>query len=68
MIGRVTSYDIRRGVGQIEPDDGAAPVFVHVSEVERAGFSSIAAGDRLSFDLKTDRALGRRFAVNLVLA
>ena len=65
MIGAVKSYDARRGAGQITPDDGVADVFVHVSEVERAGLARLSPGDRLSFDIKTDRALGRSFAVNL---
>jgi CspA family cold shock protein len=63
--GAVKSYDSRRGVGLISPDRGGADVAVHANEVERAGFARLAPGDRLSFDVQTDRALGRSFAVNL---
>ncbi len=65
MIGAVKSYDARRGAGLICPDSGGADIAVHSNEVEQAGFASLACGDRLSFDVKTDRALGRSFAVNL---
>ena len=65
MNGAVKSFDARRGAGLITPDGGGADVFVHVSEVERAGIARIAAGDRFSFDTQTDRALGRTFATNL---
>lgn len=65
MKGVVRSYDARRGVGAITPDRGGADVPVHVSEVERAGFIALVAGEKVSFDVQTDRALGRSFAVNL---
>ena len=64
MIGTVKSYDARRGAGQIASEDGP-DIFVHSSEVERAGLARLAPGDRLNFDIQTDRALGRTFAVNL---
>lgn len=64
MIGAVVSYDGRRGL--IAPDEGGADVAVLASEVEYAGFARLAEGDRLSFDIKTDKALQRSFAVNLV--
>jgi CspA family cold shock protein len=63
--GAVKSYDARRGQGLICPDKGGADISVHSNEVERAGFACLASGDRLSFDVKTDKALGRSFAVNL---
>jgi CspA family cold shock protein len=65
MIGTVKSYDMRRGMGIIAPARGGADISVFVSEVERAGLSGLTAGDEISFDVKTDRALGRSFAVNL---
>ncbi|MGE0596683.1 MAG: cold-shock protein [Hyphomonadaceae bacterium] len=65
MTGAVKSYDKRKGVGAITPDRGGDDIAVYSSELERAGFSSLAFGDRLSFDVQIDRALGRSFAVNL---
>lgn len=68
MIGVVKSYDLRRGAGLITPDSGREDVMVYVSEVERAGLARLTVGDRLSFDVQTDRALKRSFAVNLAAA
>jgi cold shock protein len=63
--GSVKSYDPRRGMGAIAPDGGGIEVPFFASEVERGGFARVAEGDRVSFDVRTDRALRRRFAVNL---
>jgi CspA family cold shock protein len=63
--GAVKSYDGRRGLGFISPDSGGVDIAVYSNEVESAGFARLASGERLSFDIKTDRALGRTFAVNL---
>jgi len=65
VIGAVSAYDARRGVGAITPDGGGADVAVFVSEVERAGLANLVLGERFSFDVQTDRARGRSFAVNL---
>lgn len=65
MDGAVKSYDARLGVGLICPDRGGVDIAVHASEVERAGFARLASGERLSFDVMTDKAQGRSFAVNL---
>jgi cold shock protein len=65
VIGRILSYDPRRGAGEIAPEDGAENIFFHVSELERAGIARAVAGERVTFDVKIDHALGRRFAVNL---
>lgn len=65
MIGAVKSYDPRRGVGFIAPDRGGADIAVHANEVELFGVARLMAGDRVEFDVKTDRALRRTFAVNL---
>lgn len=65
MKGAVKYYDARRGKGLISPDGGGADIAVHSNELESAGFPRLVSGERLSFDVKTDRALGRTFAVNL---
>lgn len=65
MNGAVKSYDPRRGSGILSRDDGRADVAVYANELENAGFARLSGGERMSFDLKTDRALGRTFAVNL---
>ncbi|HVY86058.1 MAG TPA: cold shock domain-containing protein [Caulobacterales bacterium] len=59
------SYDPRRGMGELSRDDGGADVHVFVSEVERAGFSTLTIGQRLSFNVQTDPMRKRSFAVAL---
>lgn len=65
MIGVVKSYDGRRGAGVLTPDGGGVDIDVFVGEVERAGLVTLDAGQRLSFDIQTDRARNRSFAVRL---
>jgi len=65
--GVIRTYDGKRGAGFITPDDGGPDVFVHGSEMERAGIARLEPGDRLRYDIQLDRALNRRFATNLVI-
>jgi len=67
LIGVVKSYDSRRGMGELQREDGGADVIVYVSEVERAGLSGLSAGQRLSFSVQTDKMRKRSFAVRLEL-
>lgn len=67
MNGAVKSYDVRRGMGELSRDDGGADVAVFVSEVERAGLSALAPGQRLSFSVQTDKMRKRSFAIRLEL-
>jgi CspA family cold shock protein len=61
--GKVKWFNANKGYGFIVPDAGGQDVFVHISEVERAGFSSLVEGARVSFDIKSDR--GKHSASNL---
>ncbi|MDA4848880.1 cold-shock protein, partial [Hoeflea poritis] len=47
--GTVKFFNVRRGFGFIQPDDGEEDVFVHATAVERAGLGSIVEGQKLSF-------------------
>lgn len=67
MNGTVKSYDVRRGVGELTPENGSSDVAVFVSEVERAGLPSLSVGQRLSFSVQTDKMRKRSFAVRLEL-
>ncbi len=64
-IGTVKFFDANRGFGFIQPDDGSKDVFVHVTAVERSGLSSIAEGQKLSFDVVEDSRSGKSAAQNL---
>jgi CspA family cold shock protein len=58
-------FNPTRGYGFITPDDGGKDVFVHISAVEQAGFSSLAEGAKVSYEIITDR--GKQSAGNLRL-
>ena len=54
-IGTVKFFNATRGFGFISPEDGAKDVFVHISALERAGMSTVSEGQRLSFDVVSER-------------
>ncbi|MCA1367516.1 MULTISPECIES: cold-shock protein [Ensifer] len=63
--GTVKWFNSTKGFGFIQPDDGAADVFVHISAVERAGMSTLKDGQKVSFELTQDRRTGKTSAENL---
>ena len=65
--GTVKWFNGQKGFGFIEPSDGSKDVFVHISAVERAGLGGLAEGQKVQFDLKTDKMRGKVSAENLSL-
>jgi CspA family cold shock protein len=63
--GAVKWFNSQKGYGFIQPDNGGADVFVHVSAVERAGMSTIVEGQKLSYDVVKDNRNGKTAAGNL---
>jgi CspA family cold shock protein len=61
--GMVKFFNTQKGFGFITPSDGSRDVFVHISAVERAGMSTLREGQRLSYDVVTER--GKTAAANL---
>ena len=61
--GTVKFFNMSKGFGFIQPTDGAADVFVHISAVERAGMSSLVEGQKISYDVVSER--GKLAASNL---
>ena len=55
------------GFGFIQPTDGGNDVFVHISAVERAGMTGLGEGQKVSYELKTDKVRGKTSAENLEL-
>lgn len=63
--GTVKWFNATKGFGFIQPDDGGKDAFVHISAVERAGLSNLAEGQKLQFELVSDRRSGKMSADNL---
>ncbi len=64
-IGTVKWFNVQKGFGFIQPDDGTKDVFVHISAVERAGMQTLTDGQKLSYEMETDRRSGKQSAGNL---
>ncbi len=66
--GTVKWFNGQKGFGFIQPNDGSNDVFVHISAVERAGLAGLAEGQKVMFEIQTDRMRGKVSAANLSLA
>lgn len=66
--GTVKWFNATKGFGFIQPDEGGADVFVHISAVERAGLQGLKEGQKLNYELVTDQRRGKTFAGELKLA
>ena len=66
--GTVKFFNSTKGFGFIEQDGGQPDVFVHISAVERAGMSTLAEGQKLSFEVVKDNRNGKSAAENLQAA
>ena len=63
--GTVKWFNVQKGFGFIQPDDGTQDVFVHISAVERAGMHGLNEGQKVSFDVVANPKNGRASAENL---
>ena len=61
--GTVKWFNSTKGFGFIQPQEGGKDVFVHISAVERAGLSGLNEGQKVTYEIATER--GRSAAVNL---
>ena len=62
--GTVKWFNATKGFGFIQPDEGGADVFVHISAVERSGIGNLHEGQKISFELERGQQ-GKTSAVNL---
>jgi len=63
-VGTVKFFNEDKGYGFIQPDDGSADSFVHISAVQAAGLASLSKDQRLNYEVETGRN-GKASAVNL---
>ena len=61
--GTVKWFNPTKGYGFIQQDNGDKDVFVHISAVQKAGLDTLAEGQRISFEIVTER--GKSSAADL---
>lgn len=62
--GTVKWFNTQKGYGFIQPEEGGADVFVHISAVQKAGLQTLKEGQRISFETERGRN-GKIAAINL---
>jgi len=65
-VGTVKWFNPEKGFGFIQPEGGSKDVFVHISAVQQAGLHTLTEGQKVSFEMVTQR--GKTAAGNLKLA
>ena len=66
-IGTVKFFNADKGSGFIQPEDGGADSFVHITAVERAGMVTLNKDQRVSYEVEMGKN-GKASAVNLSAA
>ncbi len=61
--GTVKWFNATKGYGFIQPEAGGSDVFVHITAVERAGLRGLNDGQKVTYELATEK--GKTSAVNL---
>ncbi|MBZ9605786.1 cold-shock protein [Phyllobacterium sp. KW56] len=62
--GTVKWFNATKGFGFIQPDDGGADVFVHISAVERAGMRSLNDGQKINYEMVRDNKAAKCLPIN----
>ena len=62
-IGTVKFFNAGKGFGFIEPEGGDKDIFVHISALQAAGMDTLTEGQRVSYEVVTER--GKTAAGNL---
>jgi CspA family cold shock protein len=64
ITGTVKFFNIDKGYGFIQPEDGSTDAFVHISAVEASGMHTLERDQRVTYEIENDKR-GRASAVNL---
>ena len=65
QTGTVKWFNTQKGFGFIQPDNGGADVFVHISAVQKSGLGTLNEGQKVGFELQDDPKKGKSCAVDL---
>lgn len=63
--GKVKWFNPTKGYGFVEPEDGSKDVFIHISEVQKAGLETLREDDRVEYEIENNR--GKSAAVDIKL-
>ena len=66
-VGTVKFFNEDKGYGFIQPDDGSADSFVHISAVQAAGMTTLNKEQRLNYEVEVG-SNGKASAVKLSAA
>jgi CspA family cold shock protein len=61
--GTVKWFNTEKGYGFIQPSEGGKDVFVHITAVKAAGLAGLAEGQKVAYELRTER--GKTAAADL---
>lgn len=64
--GTVKFYNGQKGFGFIQPDSGGPDVFVHATALEAAGIHGLNEGQKVSFEVVSDRGKTKAAGLELV--
>jgi cold shock protein len=67
QTGIVKFFNTDKGYGFIKPDDGGRDIFVHITAVEKAEMTSLAEGQKISFEIEPDKKGKGPKAVDLII-
>lgn len=66
--GTVKFFNTTKGFGFIQPEDGSADVFVHISAVQSSGLQGLNEGDKVQFTTALNARSGKTAVDNVVMA
>ena len=63
--GTVKWFNTQKGYGFVQPDDGGADVFIHITALEKSGLRGLNEGQKITYDIQNDPKKGKASAVNI---
>ena len=63
--GTVKWFNTQKGYGFIQPDEGGADVFIHITALEKSGLRGLNEGQKITYDIQNDPKKGEAAAINI---